>query len=229
MPKTLKSIIQAIVLITTIILPLEQTPIVQFISNFLRTNLTAKIFSASAIAGLIYGIYFAWQKWLWKFKNPVMVFIGSWLGFENIPVIEGKYEGEARSSWKYDYKKDKYVTIMRADIEIKQKSYQNIKIKIDWYKQNGEFSSHSESDYVRLIKDKEFAETENKWAIIYNYLNIPNRGNPEKDSRTGLPKQKHGGCGMFTGIEQEVKKIEGFYGTTEERKNRGFITVEKVD
>jgi len=115
-----------------------------------------------------------------------------------------------KSSFEYDFSKDKYTKVLIGEAEIIQKSYQNIKIKTTWLREDGTESSKSESDYARFVRDREFGDTEGKWAVIYNYLNNPDPKKPEKDTRTGLPKLKHFGCGMFTNIEngqKEVKKL----------------------
>lgn len=220
----IKPIITVSVILTSGILILE--PLTQ---SLLPNNLQTTLFSTGAISLVIYGIYLVWQKWLWKIKNPVTVFVGSLLGFENIPVIEGKYEGVMKSSFQYDYNDDKYTKVMKAEVEIIQKSYQNIKIKSTFYKEDKiTISSKSESDYAKFVRDREFGESDNKWAIIYNYLNNPNSNISEKDSRTRLPKQKHFGCGMFTSIENGQTVIEGFYGNGEERKTRGYYELRKI-
>src|SRR3989344_112335 len=183
--------ITSIVLLVTIIYIFGD-----WIEGLLGKNAASFVTSISAISFVIYTLFLAWDKWLWK-RKWLSNLLCKLVGFYEYPILEGKWRLNYESTFNNGTKGVGEVTI--------QQTYTTFFIE-------GTFGKNSNFDtFFAQLKQKESG----KWFLVYAYRNKP--------KSTKLTNSPSGGMHEgFTYLDVISKtKLEGYYSNDENRKTRG--------
>jgi hypothetical protein len=176
--------------------------------NYLQIFWLANLLSSSATVLIIYLFYKLWESVLWKIRI-VSKILSFFIGFNNYPVIEGK--------WVISY-----VSSFTTESDRQKRGKGRVTIKQDYSRVNlidGKFgtSSDFESLYTTLQQ-----KPNNRWFLIYLYENKP------KDAK--LINSKYGGSHKGFCYLEIINKneMEGYYCNDEIRKTRGKVVFTRI-
>lgn len=173
-----------------------------WIEVLLGKNVASFITSVGTISIVIYGLYYIWDKWLWK-KQWLSFLLCKLVGFYEYPVLEGEWQINYKSTFNNGKKGTGEAVI--------QQNYSNLCIE-------GNFGTNSsfESFFVAL-KQKE----NGKWFLVYAYRNKPHTPTLTNSLSGGM----HEGFAYLDVVGKN--KLEGYYSNDENRKTRGKIVLTK--
>lgn len=172
------------------------------VEGILGKNVASFITSVGTISLVIYGLYYVWDKWLWK-TDGFSYLLCKLVGFYEYPVLEGVWQVMYESTFNNGKKGTGEVVI--------QQNYSTLYI-------DGNFGTSStfESFFAQL-KQKE----NGKWFLVYAYRSKPLKSTLTNSVSGGM----HEG---FTYLDIKGKnKLEGYYSNDENRKTRGKIVFTK--
>lgn len=174
-----------------------------WIEGLLGKNVASFITSISSISLVIYGLFFAWDKWLWK-QKWLSFLLCKLVGFYEYPILQGKWQLNYESTYENGTKGVGEATI--------QQTYTTLFIE-------GNFGQNSNFDtFFAQFKQKE----NGKWFLVYAYRNKPKRTKLTNSPSGGM----HEGFTYLDVVSQT--KLEGYYSNDENRKTRGKIVFTKV-
>ncbi len=189
--------------ITSIVLLVAAIYLVgKWIDTFFNKNFSPMITSIGTVSLIIYGLFIAWDKWLWKNKK-ISYLLCKLVGFHEYPNINGTWDITYQSSYNGG-------TTGNGQAIIEQ-TYSSLFVE-------GNFGVDSSFEsFFAQLKQKE----NGKWFLVYAYRNRP-RNTKLTNSRSG---GMHEG---FTYLDIVNKsKLEGYYSNDENRKTRGKVTLVK--
>ncbi len=201
------------------------------VQTFLVSNLPPNLdflknyFSFSIVVSmLITGVYLMWSNYLWKYNNMATRVISNFTGLPHVPNISGSYKGKYFSSYKFNWDKpsDGYVTTGEVVITITQPNCNKIVVESRFPRLDGKSSSDSisKSAFFEVMSD-------HKFNLLYSYTNKTDFDNHELLA-SPLGAGQHDGIGTFEDIIFENDRcLKGIYCSSENRKTRGYIEVEK--
>lgn len=173
-----------------------------WVETLLGKNVASFITSISTISLIIYGLYIAWDKWLWKQKT-LSYFLCKLVGFYEYPVLEGEWQINYESTYNNGTRGTGVVNI--------QQSYSSLFIEGN-FSQNSSFES-----FFAQLKQKE----NGKWFLVYAYRNKPHNTNLTNSLSGGM----HEGFAYLNVVSKS--KLEGYYSNDENRKTRGKLVFTK--
>lgn len=192
--KYIKSIV---LLVTTIFI------IGGWVEELIGKNVASFITSISTISLIIYGLYLAWDKWLWK-QKWFSYLLCKLVGFYEYPILKGKWQINYISSYNNG-------TRGIGEAIIRQ-SYSSIFVEGS-FRENSSFES-----FIAQLKQKE----NGKWFFVYAYRNKPYNTNLTSSVSGGM----HEGFAYLDVVSKT--KLEGYYSNDENRKTRGKIVFTKI-
>lgn len=170
------------------------------------------ILSLGLISLVIYGLYFVWDKRLWRYKKHyVPQLAAALIGLHNFPDLNGKWSIEYWSSYEYDYDNNRYTQTGTGTADIEQ-TYSELFV-------SGRFGDLSGfASYFSQLKEHE----NHRWYLVYGYRN--------NTISTSLQQFPSGGMhDGFCYLEmRDDKTLEGYYTNDENRKTRGKIVLTRI-
>ncbi len=182
-----------------------------FISNLNFQNWVKTLITPSTVVSISALIYLLFKKLLWKVKLFSFLF-DLLLGLEYIPDISGEYEVEIKSNW------DESIPL-NGNIKVSQ-NYKDIFVK-------GKFANskfETSNAYLFLNENKNSSKPKS-WNLIYSFESEPNKTSIGENS-TGFVSHK--GIVELNICVDNLDCFNGFYGTDENRKTRGTISLKKI-
>lgn len=190
--------------ITSIVLLVTAIFIIgSWVEGLLGKSVASFITSISTISLIIYGLYLAWDKGLWKQKR-LSYLLCKLVGFYEYPVLGGKWQINYKSTYNNGAKGAGEATI--------QQSYSSLFLEGN-FGENSSFES-----FFAQLKQKE----NGKWFLIYAYHNKPHNTNLTSSLSGGM----HEGFAYLNIVNKT--KLEGYYSNDENRKTRGKIVFTKA-
>ncbi|GEM_PF-2939986 len=176
--------------------------IAKWIGGILGNGIASFIASVGTVSFIIYGLYYAWDKWLWK-EQWLAFLLCKLVGFYEYPVLTGSWQIKYESTFNNGKKGSGIATITQ--------SYSTLYIE-------GDFGNSSDFEsYFARLKQKE----NGKWFLVYAYRS-------KARSKTLLNSVSGGMHEGFTYLDViNNKKLEGYYSNDENRKTRGKLVFTK--
>ncbi len=176
----------------------------EWVETWFGKGIASFITSISTVSVIIYGLYLAWDKWLWKQKGLAYI-LSKLVGFYEYPALDGK--------WKIVYESTFGNTTKGAGEATIQQSYSSLFIE-------GNFGQNSSFDsYFAQLKQKE----NGKWFLVYTYRNKPHSTKLTNSPSGGM----HEGFAYLDVVDKN--KLIGYYSNDENRKTRGKLTFTKIN
>lgn len=174
-----------------------------WIEGILGKNTASFITSVGTISLTIYGLYYAWDKLLWKIPW-LSLLLCKLVGFYEYPTLEGDWQIKYESTFNNGKKGTGIATI--------QQSYSSLDI-------DGNFgASSSFESFFAQLKQKD----NGKWFLMYEYRNKPHTPTLTNSLSGGM----HEGFTYLDVVSNN--KLEGYYSNDENRKTRGKIVLTRL-
>jgi len=173
-----------------------------WLEGYIGRNVTSFLTSIGAISMVGYGLYLAWDNWLWK-QKWLSFLLCKLVGFYDYPVLQGKWNLNFESTYRDGTKGTGEATILQT--------YSSLFIE-------GNFGQNSNFDtFFAQLKQKE----NGKWFLVYAYRNRPKSSKLTNSPSGGM----HEGFAYLDVVGKN--KLEGYYSNDENRKTRGKLIYTK--